>query len=186
MKKTIQLSIQFFTFWILIFAFCISSNAQKIYQTKSGKVKFFSTTPVEDIEAINNQVDSKISDKGQLVFMVAMRGFTFKNALMQEHFNENYLESSKYPKATFMGTFSNLKDIDFSKDGVYKTTVSGEMKIHGVAKPVTASGTIEIKAGKVSAKSVFKLTITDYGITGKYIGDKIAKEVTITLDCSYE
>ncbi|KAI9449338.1 Lipid/polyisoprenoid-binding, YceI-like protein [Russula earlei] len=164
-----------------------AGNAQtKVYQTKSGKVRFYSSTAVENIEANNTQVDAKLATNGQMVFMVAIRGFVFKNALMQEHFNENYMESDKFPKASFMGTVTNIKEVDFTKDGSYKVTVSGDMEIHGTKQKVSAPGTIEIKGGVVTATSVFKLTITDYGIKGNYIGDKIAREVEITLNCKYD
>ncbi len=161
-------------------------SAQKIYQTKSGKISFYSATMLENIEAINNQVDSKLSNNGQLVFMVAIKGFRFENATMQEHFNENYMDSDKYPKAVFQGKISNLADVDFDKDGSYKTTVTGVLDMHGVKQPVTAIGTIDVKAGKVVAKSNFKVKLTDYNIKGTLIGNKIAKELTITVNCQYD
>lgn len=172
--------------FILVVLIACSTNAQKVYQTKSGKVKFFSSTKVEDIEAINSQADSKLATNGQMVFMLAIKGFKFDNSLMQEHFNENYMESSKFPRATFMGTITDIKSIDFTKDGSYKTEVKGTMEIHGVKKPVIAAGNINIKGGKVSAKSIFRVKVADYGIKGNYIGDKIAKEVEITVDCKYD
>ena len=161
-------------------------SAQKIYQTKSGKINFYSTVLLENIEAINNQVDSKLSNNGQLVFMVAIKGFRFENAIMQEHFNENYMDSDKYPKSVFQGRISNLTDVDFGKDGSYKTTVAGVLDMHGVKQPITALGTLDIKAGKASIKSSFKVKLADYNIKGALIGDKIAKELTITVDCKYD
>lgn len=161
-------------------------SAQKIYQTKSGKISFYSAALLENIEAINNQVDSKLSNNGQLVFMVAIKGFRFENATMQEHFNENYMDSDKYPKAVFLGKITNLADVNFDKDGSYKTTVTGLLDMHGVKQLITALGTLEVKAGKVSAKSSFKVKLADYNIKGTLIGDKIAKELTITVDCKYE
>jgi len=162
------------------------TNNQKIYQTKSGKVSFFSSTLIEDIAAVNNQVDSKLSNNGQMIFQLAIRGFKFENATMQEHFNENYMESDKYPKAVFKGKITNLADVNFDKDGTYKTTVAGELEIHGVTQNITATGTIDIKAGKVAAKSNFKIKLADYGIKGTLIGEKIAKELAITVDCKYD
>lgn len=159
---------------------------QKIYQTKSGKVSFFSAALLENIEAVNNQVDSKLSNNGQMIFQLAIRGFKFENATMQEHFNENYMESDKYPKAVFKGKIANLADVNFDKDGTYKTTVAGELEIHGVKQNITATGTIDIKSGKVAVKSSFKIKLADYGIKGTLIGDKIAKELTITVDCKYD
>ncbi|MBC7650408.1 MAG: YceI family protein [Deinococcales bacterium] len=173
-----------FTF---LFVCCITVVfAQKIYQTKSGKISFYSAALLENIEAINNQVDSKLSNNGQLVFMVAIKGFRFENATMQEHFNENYMDSDKYPKAVFQGKISNLGDVNFDKNGSYITTITGVLNMHGVKQPVTALGTIEVKAGKVAAKSSFKVKLADYNIKGNLIGDKIAKELTITVDCKYD
>jgi len=161
-------------------------SAQTIYQTKSAKVKFFSATTVENIEAVNNQVNAKLSTNGQMVFILAIRGFVFKNALMQEHFNENYMESDKFPKANFFGNITNINTVNFSRDGSYPVSVNGDMEIHGVKQKVNATGTIDIKNGKIAAKSVFKITITNFGIKGSYIGDKIAKEIEITVQSTYE
>ncbi len=161
-------------------------SAQTIYQTKSAKVKFFSATTVENIEAVNNQVNAKLSTNGQMVFILAIRGFVFKNALMQEHFNENYMESDKFPKANFFGNITNINTVNFSKDGSYPVSVNGDMEIHGVKQKVNATGTIDIKNGKIAAKSIFKITITNFGIKGSYIGDKIAKEIEITVQSTYE
>lgn len=160
--------------------------AQKVFQTKTGTIKFYSSTPLENIEAINPQVNSKVTDGGQVVFALLIRGFVFKNALMQEHFNENYMESNVFPKAMFVGKIDNIESINFSKDGVYPATVSGDLEIHGVKQHLSAKGTVQIAQGKPAVKTTFKLTITDFGIKGKYIGEKIAKEVDVTVDCKYE
>lgn len=170
---------------IALSAFAFTTD-QKIYQTKSGKVSFFSATLIENIAAVNNQVDSKLSNNGQMIFQLAIRGFRFENATMQEHFNENYMESDKFPKAVFKGKITNIAEVNFDKDGTYKTAVAGELEIHGVKQNVTATGTIDVKAGKVAAKSSFKIKLADYGIKGTLIGDKIAKELTITVDCKYD
>ncbi|MBX2931932.1 MAG: YceI family protein [Chitinophagaceae bacterium] len=161
-------------------------QAQKVFQTKAGKIKFFSTAPLENIAAVNNQVDSKIATNGQMVFMVAIRGFRFENATMQEHFNENYMESDKYPKASYMGNIINLSDINFLKDGIYNATTIGDLEIHGVKRKVTTAGIIEIKSGKLYIKSIFKIKLADYNIKGAWIGEKIAKEIEITIDCKYD
>ncbi len=173
-------------FTLLLLAGCHALQAQKVYQTKAGKIKFYSAALLENIEAVNNQVDSKLATNGQMVFMALIKGFRFENATMQEHFNENYMESDKYPKASFQGKISNLADVNFEKDGIYKTTVAGTLEIHGTKQNVTATGTLEVKAGKVSAKSVFKIKLADYNIKGTLIGDKIAKEIEITVDCKYD
>jgi YceI-like domain len=166
----------------------VSVNAQdKIYSTKSGTITFFSSTPLEKIEAVNNQVTSKFADKtGQITFILLIKGFKFDNALMQEHFNENYMESSKFAKADFKGTITNIATVNFAKDGNYPVNVDGSLTIHGVTKKTTATGTIEVKAGKVTAKSSFKIKVKEFGITGKYIGEKIAYEVEATVVCKYD
>lgn len=160
---------------------------EKIYSTKSGSITFFSSTPVEKIEAVNSQVTSKLSNKsGQIGFLLLIKGFKFDNALMQEHFNENYMESTKFPKADFKGTISNIAAVNFAKDGNYPVDVTGDLTIHGVKKATTAKGSVEIKAGKVVAKSMFKIKVKDFGITGKYIGEKIANEVEITVVSKFD
>src|SRR5690606_29851446 len=103
------------------------------YLTRSGKVTFFSSTPLEAIEAFNNEAASVMDAKtGDIVFQVPIRSFKFENALMQEHFNENYLESSKYPKAEFKGKITDINKVNFSKDGTYNVTSKGNLTIHGV------------------------------------------------------
>ena len=100
------------------FLLCLSAGAQN-FITKNGKISFFSKTDIENIDAVNNQAMSILnSQTGEIVFSVMVNGFLFKKALMQEHFNENYMESAKYPKATFKGTITDLTKVNFKKDGV--------------------------------------------------------------------
>src|SRR6187551_947535 len=94
--------------------------SQSIYMTRSGQISFFSKTSMENIDATNNEVTSMIdTGKGDIVFAVLVKSFHFEKALMEEHFNENYMESNKFPKATFQGKITNLSSINFSKDGSY-------------------------------------------------------------------
>jgi polyisoprenoid-binding protein YceI len=163
-------------------------QAQKLYSTKTGQIKFNASTPLEEhILAVNNQVDSKMIDKtGQVVFSVLIKSFRFENQLMEDHFNENYMESSKIPKAEFRGYITNLSSVDFSRDGRYPIKVDGTLNIHGVPQKVSTTGILEITGGKPSISGVFKIRIKDYGITGSYIGGKIAEEAEIALNCKYE
>lgn len=175
---------------IIIAAITLSTTmlqAQKIYSTKNGKISFFSNAPLEDIEAKNNEVESKLaSATGQVVFTLLMKSFEFENQLMEDHFNEDYLESSKFPKSDFKGMIANIKDINFSKDGVYPAKVKGTLTIHGVSKEVESAGTIEVKNGQAVAKTKFNISLKDYGIGGGLIGKKIADNIAITVDCQYE
>lgn len=168
---------------LLMLTVSFGSIAQtKVYQSKTGKIKFYSHTSAEDIEAINNQTDVKLATNGQVVFSMLVKGFVFKNALMQEHFNENYMESSQFPKASFKGTIDNLKAIDFTKNGIYKVGVSGDLLIHGtIQKQTGIPATIEVKDGKLITNATFKIKIKDFGIKGNYIGEKIANEIDITV-----
>ena len=168
-------------------SYTTSFSQEKVYSTRSGVISFFSSTPAEKIEAINSQVTCKMSDKsGQIAFILLIKGFTFENALMQEHFNENYMESSKFSKADFKGIIKNIAEVNFSKDGIYKVTVDGNLTIHGVTNKVTTLGTITIASSKVIATAAFNIKVKDYGITGKYIGEKIANEVETTVTCKFD
>ncbi len=172
-------------FLLLLMIATTTVQSQKIFQTKAGTISFFSSTPLEDIEAVNTQVDSKLATNGQLVFMLLIKGFEFKNSKMQEHFNTEYMESSKYPKASFMGNIKNLTEVNFEKDGIYKTNVSGNLEIRGIKKPISTTGNIEVKSGKITATSSFKIILADYNIQGGLIGSKIAKTVDVTVTCKY-
>ncbi len=88
-----------------------------------------------------------------------MKGFEFEKALMQEHFNENYVESHKYPNATFVGKIVNLKDIDFSKDGDYNAVVEGELLIHGVRNKLKEEGVITVNGTRVEGKAKFTILL---------------------------
>ena len=162
------------------------STAQK-YVSKNGHIKFYSHTPVEDIEAHNNQVVSILDPAtGDLAFNLLIKAFEFKKALMQEHFNENYMESDKYPKSSFKGKITNLDKISFKQDGVYQAEVSGDLTIHNVTKPVTIKGTIEVKAGSVKASAEFVVAPKDYDIAiPSVVENSIAKEIEVSLDATY-
>jgi hypothetical protein len=161
-------------------------QAQKLI-TKTGHVWFYSKTPVEEIEAHNRQAVSTLDPAtGDIVFMLLVKSFEFKRALMQEHFNENYLESDKFPKASFKGKITNLDKINFKKDGVYNTEVSGDMTIHNVTKPLSAKGTLEVKGGTVIVGSKFLTTAHDWDIEiPTVVEDKIAKQIEVTVEATY-
>lgn len=175
------------TLMLCFSSICLSLFAQKIFSTKTGQIKFNASSPIEQIIGVNNQVDSKMIDKtGQIVFSVLIKSFKFENQLMEDHFNENYLESSKIPKADFKGFITNISAVDFSKEGKYEINLEGNLSIHGVSQKVSASGTMTIAGGRPSLAGNFKIKIKDYGISGMYIGDKIASEADITVKCQYE
>ncbi len=166
---------------------CVSSlQAQKLI-VRNGHIWFYSQAPLEDIEAHNHQVTSVIDmASGNMAFAVLMKAFQFEKALMQEHFNEKYIESDKYPKASFKGSISNFKELDLSKDGTYDVKVIGELSIHGVSKEVQADGKLIISEGKLSATSTFPLRVADYEIKiPAVVRDNIAKIVDVHLEMDY-
>jgi len=178
MKKVIIL--------FLLFGLFPISQAQK-FVAKNGHIWFYSYTPVEEIEAHNRQAVSILdAATGDLQFSLLVKSFEFKVALMQEHFNENYMESDKFPKSSFKGKITNLNKIDFTKDGVYTAEVSGDLTIHGVTKPVVTTGAIEVKGSAVSAKAKFTVSPKDYGIQiPSLVENKIARTIDIHVEVPY-
>lgn len=160
-----------------------AAQAQK-YMTRTGKVVFFSSTPVENIEAFNNDVACAVDGKtGDVAFQVPVKSFKFEKALMQEHFNENYMESDKYPRADFKGKIADMSKVNFSKDGTYNVNTSGKMTIHGVSRDVTIPGTITVKGKQATAASKFKVKPADYKINiPGVVEGKIAKEIEVTVN----
>ncbi len=161
--------------------------SQKVYATKTGQIFFNATGGIEKIAAVNNQVDSKFVDAtGQIIFAVLVKGFKFENQLMEDHFNENYMESSQFPKADFKGYIKNIKEVNFLKDGNYPITIEGNLTIHGTTQKVSTNGSLQIENSKPIITGEFSIKIKDYGIKGLYIGDKIAPEAKIKVNCKYQ
>ena len=176
--KKILLSIAFLSYTCY-------GNAQ-LFSTKTGQIFFNATGGDVKIAAVNNQTDSKfVGTTGQIVFGVLIKGFKFENQLMEDHFNENYMESTQFPKAEFKGYITNIKDVNFAKDGDYPIMVEGNITLHGTTNNVSTEGVMQINGGKPNITGTFKIPIKQYGIKGSYIGDKIALEATIKLNCKY-
>ncbi|MBK7871582.1 MAG: YceI family protein [Saprospiraceae bacterium] len=161
-------------------------SAQSRYLTRNGTVEFFGSTPLENVEAKNSQANCIIDfDKKEVAFSLLMKAFIFPKALMQEHFNENYVESDKYPKSIFKGKYKG--DVNISKDGIYSLDVEGELTIHGVTKSIQVPGTIVVKGGKPTVKAKFQVTPQDYDIKiPALVRDKIAKIIDINVDATLE
>jgi hypothetical protein len=159
--------------------------AGNIYFSRNGHVSFLSSTPLEDIKGDNNQVGTVLNtNTGGLDFTIAITAFQFDKAKLQEHFNENYMESTKFPKAIYKGTISNLSEIKFGTAGTYKAKVNGKMTMHGVTKDLAADGTIEVKGTQVIVKSTFNIDPADYQIKiPEAVKDKIAKSIKVSVDC---
>ncbi len=174
MKKVISL----FTLFLLV---SICMNAQKIYGTRNGKISF--TAPKdEDVAAANNEVVSRLSDKGDISFSLLIKGFKFAYAEMQTHFNNDYLQSNQFPRADFKGTITNIKTVDFTKDGNYKVSVKGNLTLHGVTKPINVNGTISIKSGNPSANAQFVIQMKDFNIDAA----TVTNQVNAVINCVYQ
>lgn len=160
-----------------------TSSAQK-YMTRSAQVSFFSSTAIENIEAINNEVASVFdAATGDIVIIVPIKSFKFDRALMQEHFNENYLESDQYPKADFKGKIENAAAINYSKEGAVPVKAVGTLTMHGVSQTITVPGTLTVKNGSLTFKAVFKVKNKDYKIVIPSVAaNKVAEVVEITLN----
>lgn len=162
------------------------SFAQK-FLCRDGHVWFFSTTPVENIEAHNKQASAILdTETGEIVVSVLMKSFEFERALMQEHFNENYVESDKFPKGKFTGKISNLSEIDFKKPGTYTAQVKGVLNIHGVDKEIETPIELRVDGDKIQAKGKFVTAAEDFKIEiPSVVKDKIAKQIDVNLDMGF-
>ena len=170
-----------------LFALASSLSAQKFF-TRDGKVKFDATaeSSPEQIEALSNTGTCVLdAATGKMQWAVLIKNFQFEKALMQEHFNENYMESTKYPNATFKGSITNLSDVNFAKDGTYKVTAKGTMTIHGVEQEISVPGTLTVGGGMVKVTADFVVKPADYKIDiPGVVRDNIAKEIAVTIDAS--
>jgi hypothetical protein len=177
MKKIILFTIALF----------ISSGIfAQIYMAKTCEISFFSASPLENIEAMNKACKPIINTAtGDIQMKIAISAFQFEKPLMQEHFNENYMETEKFPSAVFKGKIN--EPVDWTKDGEYKVTVTGKLNMHGVEKDRTIDGVVKIKGGEIMLTSKFNIHIADHGIQvpSLYV-QNIAEDVAVTLNASME
>lgn len=162
----------------------VSAVAQK-YSLEKANVSFFSDAAIEDIKAENKKASSIFnSESGEIVYSITINGFQFAKSLMQEHFNEKYMESDKYPKSTFQGKISGF---DGKGQGIQQVTAAGKLTIHGVTRDVEIPGTIEKQDNKLVMRSKFMVKLADYKITiPQLLWQNIAEQVEVTVDFSYK
>ena len=173
---------------LLLVAAASAIQAQDRYLCRNGHVWFHSHTPFEDIEAHNNEAAGVITPAtGEMAFQLLNKSFKFERALMEEHFNENYMESDTYPKSDFKGKIVNLNEVNFSKDGVYPAVAEGNLTVHGKAKTIRVNGTIEVKGSKIFVKAKFDAVPQDYGIEiPGAVRDKFAKSMEVNVDMAFD
>ncbi|HVB03208.1 MAG TPA: YceI family protein [Chitinophagaceae bacterium] len=156
-----------------------------VWITRNAQLGFFSSGPIENISATSNQAVSAMNIKtGEVFFKVLISTFQFRNSLMQEHFNEDYLQSDKYPYAQFKGTIVDIPDL--SKDGTFPVTIQGQLTIHNVTRAYTVKGNLEVKGGKITASTKFDVRLSDHDITiPRLVIENIAEVVQVTVMAIY-
>ncbi len=161
------------------------SNSQERFLTKNGAITFFSSAPTEDIEAINNQVLSIVdASNGKMAISILMKSFMFEKALMQEHFNENYVESDKYPKATFKG---EILDFEILKETNSKIEVKGILKIHGKSKEIIIPATMTKTDAEILINGEFNIQLADFDIKiPAVVAKNIAKKIKVTFKFNHK
>ena len=172
------MNLRIITLLIASLAF-VQVQAQKIYSTKTAKVRFIALDD-KDIDATNTKAVSRLETNGNLSFIMLMKDFSFEMDLMQKHFNEEYVESDKFPRGIFNGQITNIKSVNFAKDGSYPIIVNGNMQVHGVNKAIQTNGVIVISKGLPKASAKFTVSLKDFGIDGvliKMVADKVDVEV---------
>ena len=164
----------------------ISVNAQDLYAVTESEIKFHSDSPLEKIEAINKKTKSffKISSK-TLMFVIPVVSFKFEKPLMEEHFNENYLETEKFPTAKFSGTIN--EELDYTKNGTYDASATGKLTIHGVEQERSINGTITVKDSQLIFEGNFQIKLKDHDIDiPSIVIQNIAEVVDVTATLVYE
>ena len=166
----------------------VSSTFGQKYFSKTGRVNFTSNAPLEKIVAHNNNAYVILdSGNGSIECSVLIKGFQFEKALMQDHFNENYMESDKFPKSIFKGRITNISEVNFQKNGTYPVTIIGLLEIHGVTKEIATRGTIKVEGETVLANADFNVMVSDYNIAiPGLVKDKVSKTATIKVICNYK
>ena len=177
-------------FVLILAVFVTSSSFGQKYFTKNGKINFDATSPSspERVEGVNRSATCVVDIKtGAIQFAMLMKGFEFERALMEEHFNENYVESDKFPKSEFKGKLKDVDEIDFTKDGTYKVKVKGDITIHGETKEVETEGKLVVQNGKINADAEFTVKLSDFKISiPGLVADKVSKTAKVIVSCSLE
>lgn len=164
------------------------SMAQSRLIDKEGTAHFFSEAPLEDIEAKNEQVIGAIDlNKGTLAVTMFMKDFHFEKSLMEEHFNENYIESEKYPRATFSGKLKGFSSLDFSENGTFEASATGDIEMHGVSRPLVTKVKFIVTEYGVSASTKFDLSVADFDIDiPKLVIKNIAEVVQVDATFNFK
>lgn len=167
---------------LFVFQSFTSTLLAQRYTLENSKVHFFSSAPIEDIEATNANAKGAIdTKKNGFAFRIPIKSFIFPSSLMQQHFNENYMESEKYPNASFKGIIEG--DYDLTTDGVYDVVAVGDLEVHGKTQPRKIPSQIIVKDGKPSLKSTFNIKLEDHDIEiPSAVFNKIAEVIKVDIN----
>lgn len=165
----------------------VSAFSQEKFIAKNAYISFYSSTPMEDILGESNEAVTILNaGTGDVAFQALMTTFHFKRALMEEHFNENYMESTKFPKAKFNGKIEGFSK-EMLKNTAAEVKVTGTLSVHGVDKTITVPVKLGLENGKLTGTAKFKVTPEDYGIAiPALVRDKIGKQMEITVKAEYQ
>ena len=174
---------KYFIFFILV-SYNLNSFSQSLYKTTTGKITFFSETPVENIDATNESVSSLLNTaNNELLVVSTIRGFKFKKKLMERHFNENYMESDTYKTAMFKGKI--IDNVDYKKDGIYNVKAKGILSIHGVDKEREIEGKVTVKGNEITISANFDVKLVDHNIeVPTIVFSKIAEVIKVKIDAT--
>ena len=163
----------------------INQAGGDLYVCKNARISLYSSAPIEDIKAVTNTGTSVYdASSGELDFSVTISSFQFAKSLMQEHFNSDYMESDKFPKATFKGKIQ--EKVDLTKDGAYPVNVSGDLTVHGVTKPRTITGNVTVKGGVITMTSEFMVKCADHDIKiPSIVFHNIAESIKMNVSATY-
>ncbi|UZO81547.1 YceI family protein [Aquimarina sp. ERC-38] len=173
---------------LLLFLLIGSSTFGQKYLTQTGTIQFFSETPLENIEAVNTQVSSVLNaENGEMAFSLLLKAFLFEKALMQEHFNEKYVESDKFPKSQFKGKIENF-DISKLTTEPKEFTVKGRLTIHGKTNDIVIKKKLSTtENGEILGASTFTINLEDYDVKiPAAVRKNISESIKITVKVTYE
>lgn len=174
--------------FFLLFISCLFAylSPAQVYTAKSGSATFFSEAPLENIQATSSSIQSILNTTSKsIAFIISIRSFQFQKDLMQEHFNEKYMESDKFPNATFSGKIN--EDLDLSRDGTYNVSSTGKIAMHGQEKEITVPGTFTVKNGEAALQSNFNLAVSDFKIEiPQLLFQNIADSVEVKVNVIYQ
>lgn len=172
---------------IIVFFLAVPASLAQKYITKAGTIKIFSQTSLFTIEAENPKVASLLNaENGEVVASTLVRSFKFKEALVEEHFNENYMESHNFPKSQFKGKITNFSTMNLKKNGTYPVIIEGELTMHGETRPETLKGNLVVNGDKINASAEMLVSLENYKIkVEENYKDRINDKIKLIINFDY-